>query len=126
MTLFWVWAARLIVVVTVIAMLRHTAAAKPLLWINPTTGGGAARALGRKARLGIHRFEVGGALFVPWRGCASCPTLRHLRRRGRAHLILLPSVVWGRRVGNAGVRFGVGVVLSASTAPVVDLVLAIG
>jgi hypothetical protein len=51
------------VVVTVIAMLRQAAAAGPLLWIYPTTGGGAAWALGLlKARLGICRFKLAGAL----------------------------------------------------------------
>ena len=46
MAVFWV--ARLTVVVTVIVMLREAAVAEPL-WINPTTGSGAAWALGPKA-----------------------------------------------------------------------------
>ncbi len=36
------WATRSIVAVTVVTMLREAAAAGPLLWINPTTRGGAA------------------------------------------------------------------------------------
>jgi hypothetical protein len=84
MTLFW--AARFIVVVTVIAMLRQAAAAGPLLWINPTTGGGAAWGLGLlKAWLGICRFELAGALVARQCGCA-CPALHHLRRHGRTAL----------------------------------------
>jgi len=80
------WATCSIVVVTVITMLRETAAAGPLWWINPTTGGGAAWALGLKAWLGICRFELAGALVVRQCRCA-CPALHHLRRRGRTHLI---------------------------------------
>ncbi len=84
MTLFW--AARLSVAVTVITILRKAAAAGPLLWINPTTGGGTAWALGLKAWLSICRFELASALVVRQCGCA-CPALHHLRRRGRIHPI---------------------------------------
>jgi hypothetical protein len=81
--LFWV--ARLIVVVSVVAMLRQAAAAGPLLWINPTTGGGAAWALGLKVWLGIRRFELAGALVVWQCGCA-CPAVHRLRRHSRTAL----------------------------------------
>ena len=52
------WAVRSILVM-VIRMLREAAAAGPLLWINPTTRGGAAWVLGLKAWLGIRRSERG-------------------------------------------------------------------
>ncbi|KAK3680835.1 hypothetical protein B0T22DRAFT_445847 [Podospora appendiculata] len=65
----WFWVTRLIVEVTVIRvtvirMLREAAAARPLSWINPPAGGGAAWALGLKAWLGIRRFELADALVV--------------------------------------------------------------
>jgi hypothetical protein len=66
--------------------LREAAAAGPLLWINPTAGGGAAWALGLKAWLGICRFELAGALVVRQRGCA-CPALRYVRPHGRTNPI---------------------------------------
>ena len=58
------WATCSIVVVTVITMLREAAAAGPLWWINPMTGGGAAWALGLKAWLGICWFKLASALVV--------------------------------------------------------------
>ncbi len=80
------WATRSIVVVTVITMLREAAAAGPLLWINPTTGGGVAWALGLNAWLGICRFELAGALVARQCGCI-CLALHHLRRHGKTHVI---------------------------------------
>ncbi len=85
--------------VTMITVLSEAAAAVPLLWINPTTRGGAAWALGLKACLGIRRFELAGALVAQQCGCA-CPALHHLRRHGRT-------------------------TVSTNIAPKVDLVLAV-
>jgi hypothetical protein len=39
-------------------MIREVGAAGPLLWTDPTTGGGAASTLGLKAWLGIRRLEL--------------------------------------------------------------------
>ena len=61
------WAVRSILVM-VIRMLREAAAAGPLLWINPTTRGGAAWVLGLKAWLSIRRLELAGALVARQRG----------------------------------------------------------
>ena len=65
-------------------MLREAVAAEPLL-INSTTGGGAARALGLNTWLGIHRFELAGALVI-WQCGYACPAVHHLRRHGRTAL----------------------------------------
>lgn len=93
MAVFWV--ACLTVVVTVIVMLREAAVAEPLLWINLTTGSGAAWALGPKAWLGPRWFELAGAfVFREW-GCG-CSALIRSWRHGRTHSILLSSVVWNR------------------------------
>ncbi|KAK4150855.1 hypothetical protein C8A00DRAFT_36504 [Chaetomidium leptoderma] len=43
---------------------EEAAAAGPLWWIDPMTGGGAAWALGLKVWPGICRFELAGALVV--------------------------------------------------------------
>ncbi len=95
------WAVRSIVVVTVITMLREAVAAGPLLWINPTTGGGAAWALGLKAWLGICRFELPGAPLVVWQCRGACLALYRLRRRGRTcligRIIVRSELVVGRR-----------------------------
>ena len=106
--------ACLIAVAAAIMVLRE---AGPLLWINLTTGGRAAWALGLKAWFGILRFELAGALFVRQCGCA-CPAL-HLRRHGRT--ILLSSVVWSRRRSRAVVCFKFGTPLSTNVAPKVDI-----
>jgi hypothetical protein len=65
MTIFWV-------------ACQNAAAAVVLFWINPTIGGGAARALGPKAC--IRRFELAGALVVRQCGCA-CLALHHWHGR---------------------------------------------
>lgn len=80
------WATRSILVVTVITMLREAAAAGPLLWINPTTGGGVAWALGLNVWLSICRFELAGALVARLCGC-TCLALHPLRRHDRTHVI---------------------------------------
>jgi len=100
-----------IAIVTMTTMLREVAAAGPLLWINPATGGGAASTLGLKAWLGIRRLEFAGALVVRQCGCA-CPAYYHLRRHGRMGIVV--------------VRFGIGIALSANIALKVGLVLAGG
>ncbi|KAK4095715.1 hypothetical protein N658DRAFT_502416 [Parathielavia hyrcaniae] len=78
-------------------MLREAAAAGPLLCISPTTGGGAAWALGLEVWLGIRRFELAGALVVRLYGCG-CPALLRSWRHGRTHSTLLSSVVWNQMV----------------------------
>jgi hypothetical protein len=80
------------IIVTMTTMLREAAAAGPLLWINPTTGGGAAWTLGLRAWLGIRRFDLAGALVVRQCGCA-CPVLLRSWRHGRTHSTLLSSIV---------------------------------
>ncbi len=99
-----------IAIVTMTTMLIEAAAAGPLLWINPTTGGGAAWALGLKAWLGTRWFELAGALVVRQCRCA-CPALYHLRRRGRIHLtgrmLVRFELAVGRRQGQSSIgRFG--------------------
>ncbi|KAL2752770.1 hypothetical protein ACRALDRAFT_1065813 [Sodiomyces alcalophilus JCM 7366] len=98
-------------IVTMTTMLREVAAAGPLLWINPATGGGAASTLGLKAWLGIRRLEFAGALVVRQCGCA-CTAFHHLRRHGRT--------------GRAVVCLEIGIALSTNITPKVDLVLAGG
>jgi len=70
-----IWAARLIIIVTVIVILRQAAAPGPLLWISPTTGDGPVWAGGLKPWLGNRRIEfdnrrfgLAGALVVRQHG----------------------------------------------------------
>ena len=62
------WAACLVIIVTVVAVLGQAAAAGPLLWVDPAAGGGAAWAAGLKAWLGICRFGLAGSLVVQQHG----------------------------------------------------------
>jgi hypothetical protein len=93
MAVFWV--ARLTVVAMVIVMLREAAVPEPLLWIDPTTGSGAAWALGPKAWLGPRWFELAGAFVLREWGCG-CPALIRSWRHVRTHSTLLSSVVWNQ------------------------------
>ncbi len=100
------WATRSILVVTVITMLREAAAAGPLLWINPTTGGGIAWALGLNAWLGICRFELADALVARLYGCM-CLALHPLRRHDRIYIIgrvvVRFELAVGRRRGKSSI-----------------------